>query len=74
MDYDDSDLKPGLRIRLSALGIARSPRMKARTGVIVGHPHGRGVRVILDGSKTRITLHESYIEPCTDRAISAISR
>ena len=62
-DYDDSELKPGMRIRLSALGRARSPRMKVQTGVIVGLTDGReGVRVIMDGSKSPITLHESYIE------------
>jgi hypothetical protein len=62
-DYDDSELKPGMRIRLSALGRARSPRMKVHTGVIVGLTDGReGVRVVMDGSKSPITLHESYIE------------
>ena len=62
-DYDDSELKPGMRIRLSALGRARSPRMKVHTGVIVGLTDGReGVRVIMNGSKSPITLHESYIE------------
>jgi hypothetical protein len=70
MDYDDTELKPGLRIRLSALGKARSPRMKTHTGVIVGEPHGRGVRIILDGSKTPITLHKSYIEPHINTASS----
>jgi hypothetical protein len=61
-DYDE--LKPGMRIRLSALGKARSPRMKVHTGVIVSITNGsEGVRIILDGSKTPITLHESYIEP-----------
>jgi hypothetical protein len=63
-DHDNSELKPGMRIRLSALGKARSPRMKVHTGVIVGKTYGsEGVRIILDGSKTPITLHESYIEP-----------
>jgi hypothetical protein len=63
-DHDDSELKPGMRIRLSALGRARSPRMKVHTGVIVGKTAGsEGVRVILDGSRSPITLHESYIEP-----------
>ena len=62
-DYDDSELKPGMRIRLSALGKARSPRMKVHTGVIVGLTGGsEGVRVIMDGSKSPMTLHESYIE------------
>jgi len=63
-DHEDSELKPGMRIRLSALGRARSPRMKVHTGVIVGLTDGsEGVRVMMDGSKSPITLHESYIEP-----------
>ena len=63
-DHHDSELKPGMRIRLSALGRARSPRMKVYTGVIVGLTDGsEGVRVMMDGSKSPITLHESYIEP-----------
>ena len=62
-DHHDSELKPGMRIRLSALGRARSPRMKVHTGVIVGLTDGsEGVRVMMDGSKSPITLHESYIE------------
>jgi hypothetical protein len=62
-DYDDSELKPGMRIRLSALGRARSPRMQVHTGVIVGKTDGsESVRVIMDGTKSPITLHESYIE------------
>jgi hypothetical protein len=53
-----------MRIQLSALGRARSPRMKVHTGVIVGLTDGsEGVRVMMDGSKSPITLHESYIEP-----------
>ena len=48
MDYDDTEMKPGQRIRLSALGKARCPRVKIHTGVIVGEPFGRGVRIILD--------------------------
>jgi len=65
MYYDDLEMKPGQRIRLSALGKARCPRVKVHTGVIVGEPLGRGVRIMLDGSKTPITLHKSYIEHAT---------
>ena len=61
--HDGRELRPGMRIRLSALGRARSPRMKVHTGVIVGLTGSEGVRVIMDGSKQPITLHESYIEP-----------
>jgi hypothetical protein len=62
-DHDGRELRPGMRIQLSALGEARSPRMKVHTGVIVGITHGsKRVRIILDGRKKPITLHESYIE------------
>ena len=62
-DHDDGELKPGMRIRLSPLGKARSPRIKVHTGVILRiTPGSEGVRIILDGSKQPITLHESYIE------------
>jgi hypothetical protein len=74
MDYDDTEFSPGQRIRLSALGRARSPRIKVHTGVIVGEPLGRGVRIILDGSKTPMKLHKSYIEPRTDAAAPANGR
>jgi hypothetical protein len=63
-DHDGRELRPGMRIRLSALGKDRSPRMKVHTGVIVGLTDGsEGVRVMMDGSKSPITLHETYIEP-----------
>jgi hypothetical protein len=70
MDYDDPELKLGQRIQLSALGRSRCPRIKVQTGVIVGEPLGRGVRVILDGSKTPITLHKSYVE-CLEQKFPA---
>jgi hypothetical protein len=38
MDCDDTEFRPGQRIRLSALGKARSPRVKVHTGIIVGEP------------------------------------
>jgi hypothetical protein len=74
MDYDDTEFSPGQRIRLSALGRARSPRIKVHTGVIVGETLGRGVRIILDGSKTPMKLHKSYIEPHTDASAPANAR
>ena len=56
-------LKVGSKFRLSALGIKRCPRIKNRTGTIVGLiPTGSSFRVLLDGRKQPVTLHESYIE------------
>jgi hypothetical protein len=38
--------------------------MKVHTGVVVGKTdNSERVRILLDGSKSPITLHESYIEP-----------
>jgi len=47
------------------VGEGPQPQTKIHTGVIVGDAVGRGVRIILDGSKTPITLHKSYVEPLT---------
>ena len=63
MDIGDTELEVGARVRLSVLGKARCPKMKTDTGVIVGGPIGRGVRILFDGSKTPITMHKSYVEP-----------
>jgi hypothetical protein len=51
------------RIKISALGAARCPRLADRKGIIVGS--GRyhcTVRVIFDGSKSPMSLHQDYIE------------
>jgi hypothetical protein len=50
----------GDRVRLSALGQERSPRM-TRTGVIVG-AIGSSFAVLLDGSKVPVRLHKTYLE------------
>ena len=56
--------EPSKRIRLSALGKERSPRIQTHTGIIVGKIRGSDtVRILLDGHKLPITLHKSYIEP-----------
>jgi hypothetical protein len=65
----DNDLKVGSRFRLSALGIERCRKVKNRTGVIIGlSPTGSSVRVIFEGRRQPITLHESYVEPDTERS------
>jgi hypothetical protein len=54
----------GSRFRLSALGIERCPKLKSHTGTIVGaNPSGTSFRILIDGRKLPLTLHESYIEP-----------
>ena len=60
----DTELKPGERVRLSALGRERSPRIKNHTGIILAKTRRRDVvYVLLDGNKRPSTLHKSYIEP-----------
>src|ERR1700689_298199 len=60
----NNDLKVGSRFRLSALGVKRCHRFKTRTGVIVGlSPTGSSLRVMLEGGRQPVTLHESYVEP-----------
>ena len=60
----DTELKPGERVRLSALGRERSPRIKNLTGIILAKTRRRDVvYVLLDGNKRPSTLHKSYIEP-----------
>jgi|ERR1700677_1645037 hypothetical protein len=60
----NNDMKVGSRFRLSALGIKRCRKAKSRTGLVVGlSPTGSSVRVIFEGRRQPITLHESYVEP-----------
>jgi hypothetical protein len=58
----DEPFKAGVRFHLSVLGKERCPRLR-ETGVVIG-PAGRSdaVRVLMDGRKTAMTLHISYIE------------
>jgi hypothetical protein len=60
--YDE--LKPGTRVRLTALGKERSPRLKSDVGKIVSISlHTSTVRVLFEGRKAPTTLHITYIEP-----------
>jgi hypothetical protein len=69
----DHELTIGARVRLSQLGVARSPKMKVRTGVIVALPfHDSGsvtVRVLFDGQRDPRTVHRSYVELDEDSMI-----
>jgi hypothetical protein len=57
------DLKIGMRVRLSPLGIKRSPRVRgSHTGIVISARSRKSVRVLLDGRKKAVTLHVSYIE------------
>ena len=58
----DNNLSPGARIRLSALGQARCPRIKVLTGVIRTTDGSDAVRILLDGRNAPVTIHSSYLE------------
>jgi hypothetical protein len=59
----------GMRVQLTPLGIGRCPRLKSHTGVIIGKSHlGKAYRVLLDGRKMPLALHEGYIETERDSA------
>jgi hypothetical protein len=60
----ESTFQIGDRVRLTELGIGRSPKIKARAGVVIALPRlGRdAIRVLFDGNKTVTTLHRSYLE------------
>jgi hypothetical protein len=63
----DNALRVGSCFRLSVLGMKRCRKLKKTTGVVVGiSPTGSSFRVILEGRRQPITLHESYIEPLLD--------
>jgi hypothetical protein len=65
VQMDDYEwLQPGTRVRLSALGRKRCPKMTRQTGVVVALlDRSDAVRVLMDGNKDPSTLHRSYIEP-----------
>ena len=60
---DQEVLEPGTRVRLSALGKMRCPKMTRQAGVVVAVvSHSDAVRVLMDGNKDPSTLHRSYVE------------
>ena len=62
----ERELQLGDRVRLTELGISRSPKIRARTGVVVALPRydsgSRVIGVLLDGNKRPTTLHRLYVE------------
>jgi hypothetical protein len=56
----------GLRVRMSALGAARCPRLADKEGIIVGEGrYSNSLRILFDGSKLPVSLHRDYIEQIT---------
>ena len=60
---DDEELNLGTRVRLSALGKARCPKMTRQAGFVVAKvDHSDALRVLMDGNKDPSTLHRGYVE------------
>ena len=58
------ELKSGSRFRLTRLGIERCPKLRARTGTILGLAQSaRAFRVLFDGAKSAQSLHCTYVMP-----------
>ena len=56
----------GSRVRMSALGAARCPRIADKEGIIVGEGrYSNSLRILFDGSKLPVSLHRDYIEQIT---------
>jgi hypothetical protein len=55
-------IRVGQGVRLSELGLARSPKSTARIGTVVGLPGASTVDILFDGNKRATKLHRSYVE------------
>jgi hypothetical protein len=59
-------LTVGDRVRLSELGMSRSPKSESHVGTVVGVPDptkgGETIQVLFDGNKLPTAVHQSYIE------------
>jgi hypothetical protein len=61
------DFSLGDRVRLSALGALRCPRLAGKVGTVVGRSvYVNSVAVILDGTTSRRTIHCAYLEVLMD--------
>jgi len=61
-----SKFAPDDRVRLSALGCERSPKIRGQAGTVL-KVRGHQCDVLFDGNKTFTTLHETYLEPLQDQ-------
>jgi hypothetical protein len=57
------DITIGRRVRMSLLGAERCPGLAEKLGTVVGGSvYNNSVSILIDGSKSPITLHQSYLE------------
>ena len=58
-----SDFSLSDRVRLSALGKRRCPRLAGKTGTVVGRSiYVNSVAVLFDGNKVPRTIHGAYLQ------------
>ena len=59
-----TELKLGDRVRLSELGVSRSPKIKVHTGVVTLPPltGSASISILFDGNKRPTRIHCSYVE------------
>jgi hypothetical protein len=58
-----SEYSVGDRVKLSALGKVRCPRLADKVGTVVGHSvYVSSVVVLLDGNRRSSTIHGAYLE------------
>jgi hypothetical protein len=58
-----SDFSLGDRVKLSALGERRCPRLAGKSGTVVGRSiYVNSVAVLFDGNKSPRTFHGAYLE------------
>jgi hypothetical protein len=55
-------LAPGIRVRMSAFGLARHPKYGDRQGLIVARGSASSWRVKFDERKSVQTIHQDYLE------------
>jgi len=69
------ELQLGDRVRLTGLGIARSPRTTTRSEAVVALPRYRSgtVHVLLDGNQRPTAMHRSYVELDIDVASDSLT-
>jgi hypothetical protein len=60
---EEIQLQAGDRIKLSALGAERCPRLAGKVGTLVSRkPNSRTLTVRFDGNRTTTSLHLDYVE------------
>ena len=60
----DNTFRIGDRVKMSALGTERCPRLAFKSGTIVGFSrYNGGVTVRFDGNRSKTLIHRTYLQP-----------